>query len=1076
MKFSLLPQAWWSLSLALLVTVVADLSSQTIAQAIGGGGVVKVPGPIGARVTGVLYGPDRTVAATVFGSLFLSTDGGVRFREVDIPFSVPRNGMRVEATSVMLDSTGSYWLGTEEGLWKSDDGMETWSFITERSIRGASSLVATPSAVFNHEGNLVRRTSDGGRTWDLFPLATGPRQSLFVRGDSVFYQTVDSILYVVTATGTDIDSILLAPIRPGHTVINPIVFDVGRRLIGVSEGDLFVSDDLGRTWDLLLEWGPNRIRPTWHSTDGTRLFGFTTDSIFEYDGTRLDRSRRPCTQPLRVETQLPMARTATGLFVPTADGLHRLDPEGDWYIAAGKPKAATVDLSGVVPRAIFRYTKEPLRTGEFCLTTIDGKTHRLEDLVGEDRYWSAMAARRDGIDSLVYLFTEDSLYHFYPASGTLSDPLPAPGPSIGDRWYTHAWYVDSTLYLTVFDRLRRVMLSRSSDDGRTWVSEPTDDVPGSIWYYGPGPASDTSADIYRIWVGGTLAAPIFNIDARDGPDQEWVNRAAILFSDGLPYEKPMFDRRAYIGAESVSFRIHDTIWIAAGPDRLDTVVYNDPSHELYALDVRSDGAIGMIDTKESFRPAGTGYRARFVVRPNGLNRWIQWEPESIQGEVVDHVKLDDVRASITHDGRRSYFLSRYGELWRIDSLPRLPLYRLDLDAGYGSGEFLAGERVEIRARSYGESEAFTGWIVVGDSAAEIAFGDEREWLTTITMPPHDLRLSAEFDSIPGFSINRQRIPVSGAGDIDSVSVIWTESENPTKGIILLLADRVRFGDWMFEGPDIRAFVRDAAARGFVVATTWTFDSVVYLSPSLNRENWDVADTSLKRRSIRTAVSYLRDRLGRKDVPIFPLGIGLPFNPRNSTGLAAAIADEFGSSAVAVAGPSFEFDDPTFLDRRSLFLYGDSVFVAQGIEEYFAQIPRAQRQSISLRSFSEASHYPEMYSRVPGIDTALSRVIAADVFAQTPNPPIGTLSQAVSRVQFDLAQRQDRVRTFTYLTEVQRYSVFDLLNVFVARVGFPSMLDEAILDHFESGGGPTGVEEDKQAEVLDLSISTDGGHK
>lgn len=214
-------------------------------------------------------------------ALFKSTDAGETWKRViaDFPeFCAGVNRPRLLTVCVDPDDGQQVWFGLEEGgAWRSPDGGTTWtrldggdSAIKHSDIHSIAILPktsASPKTTFVCTVNTVYRSTDDGKTWSgkpskerfegmyytrtILPLFSSENDMLLAIGDGTpgiktrIYRSNDRGEHWSTA---DIKQ------QPNSTVWAFGAHSADPNLVyaGTKYGNLFMSDDAGRTWNK--EW------------------------------------------------------------------------------------------------------------------------------------------------------------------------------------------------------------------------------------------------------------------------------------------------------------------------------------------------------------------------------------------------------------------------------------------------------------------------------------------------------------------------------------------------------------------------------------------------------------------------------------------------------------------------------------------------------------------------------------------------------------------------------------------------------------------------------------------------------
>lgn len=227
--------------------------------------------------------PSTIYAGLGLGGAFRSLNGGATwsFAGSGLDLNDP-----VLALAVDAHRPGMLWSGTEQGIYRSENGGGLW---TRERFGGATALVQNPATGVLYAGGLGRpilRSADGGLTWQ--PIVGSPHDVAGLAIDPVQPGT----LYAATSTGlfrSPNQGVTWFPLTRGLPAapINAVALDPRSRTLYAATASVaarqivFRSDDGGQHWapvdrgglgfTTFLTVGPDRKGTVWAVSAG-RLF------------------------------------------------------------------------------------------------------------------------------------------------------------------------------------------------------------------------------------------------------------------------------------------------------------------------------------------------------------------------------------------------------------------------------------------------------------------------------------------------------------------------------------------------------------------------------------------------------------------------------------------------------------------------------------------------------------------------------------------------------------------------------------------------------------------------------------
>lgn len=326
-----------------------------------------------------------------------------------------------------------------------------------------------------------------------------------------------------------------------------------------------------------------------------------------------------------------------------------------------------------------------------------------------------------------------------------------------------------------------------------------------------------------------------------------------------------------------------------------------------------------------------------------------------------------------HQGTKLYHHG--GDLFMLDiqniyTLAGRGRYRLTILNGYGSGYYDAGDTVHIWSRALSPIEVFDAWeapVAPNDTLLPLR-GDE--WHTTLVMPAANVTLTAAIDTLAETTFLSDTLEL----EIHTIPVRYALPPQ-AKGVILLFHDQQGgASDWLTETEN-HQFVRDALHAGFAliaIDAIRTEDK----GPYWNGDPPDLTNIDIDR--IVGALGELVQRSPSLDgLPFYSVGVG------NGGDFAAALSGALGHRAAGlyVAGGSPEvvtrFDLPIIFSITEHDRPGEPTRTAA--ENHSGSLAlRGIATELAVNAASPL--YAERFARIPGIDTALSRLLVEEIAA------------------------------------------------------------------------------------------------
>ncbi len=384
-----------------------------------------------------------TLYATACSGIYRSRNAAGRWAKVR---GIPSSSRRTRAFAQHRLDADTFFAGTTEGLWATEDGAATWVLRTAKELV-VNALVSQPDGTLlvGTDGAGVLRSSDRGRSWiesnDGFSERFVSRLLYSPSGERIVVGTVADRRHggVFTASAADGPWTRLAPGLEGREILALTL--AGNEVLAGTDDGLFLSG--GSSWRLLST-----------AVDGVELHPHVTDVA-------------------AIGSRVLLAATSQGLLRSTDGGegweRHRLGALRTVERVAVSGGANPVALAAT-PLGFFESRDQGASWAPIAGRIGDARVHALAFLPGSDRV--VFVATPRGLFK-----SEDGGRGWRPRGGGLP-LLDITGLAVGQD--------GQTIYASEFTQGG---LWRSGDAGETWDEVPTDGLATTrIWALALDPA------------------------------------------------------------------------------------------------------------------------------------------------------------------------------------------------------------------------------------------------------------------------------------------------------------------------------------------------------------------------------------------------------------------------------------------------------------------------------------------------------------------------------------------------------------------------------------------------------------
>lgn len=281
-------------------------------------------------------------------------------------------------------------------------------------------------------------------------------------------------------------------------------------------------------------------------------------------------------------------------------------------------------------------------------------------------------------------------------------------------------------------------------------------------------------------------------------------------------------------------------------------------------------------------------------------------------------------------------------------------FALNINGGFGSGIFSAGELRTIAARTPSQSEVFAYWQQQGGVAI-----DPNAWMNTLTMPANGAALVAVYTPLTAYTV--QSFTVNGS------EVRFAIPAGSAHTLLLRFHGTGGSAQNQFSPGENLFFSELALARGFIVASLDSVDRInKQWNPAFNLSNPDV-------QNVIALIEELRAR-GHITAATSVVAQGTSNGAAFSSRVSALL--DFDAQALVIAAGINPIIRTAAVPTCWVLNQADSVVGPQAITDANASLAVLGTQGVrgALWQLAPSPVYPERFTRIRGLSLANSRAI------------------------------------------------------------------------------------------------------
>jgi hypothetical protein len=295
-------------------------------------------------------------------------------------------------------------------------------------------------------------------------------------------------------------------------------------------------------------------------------------------------------------------------------------------------------------------------------------------------------------------------------------------------------------------------------------------------------------------------------------------------------------------------------------------------------------------------------------------------------------------------------------------------FQLQIENGYGSGEYSAGDSIHIWANETPGFSIFTGWNGINNLVDYTI-----DWHTSFIMPFNDLSLSVNYDYLENIQIQVEEIQC-----INSIKEVYSVFPENYIGVIFLFHGTSGHGVNWFVKVENNIFTKDAISRGFAVIAT---DSEEATLGDLNGDGflrWKTlppnSDENIDIGNISSIIDTFQHRgMIDENIPIFAMGMSNGSNFAPSVSFALNFTATAGYCSKGIPELYAVTEIPTIFCTVENDNTSDNNIT---FENYQTLIERQIQSEFHENKIQPL--YPQRFKRVPEINGQLSQQLFNEI--------------------------------------------------------------------------------------------------
>jgi hypothetical protein len=373
-------------------------------------------------------------------------------------------------------------------------------------------------------------------------------------------------------------------------------------------------------------------------------------------------------------------------------------------------------------------------------------------------------------------------------------------------------------------------------------------------------------------------------------------------------------------------------------------------------------------------------------------------------------------------------------------------FQVSVNGGFGSGSFNAGDTVHVFANAVSNSQVFDKWT------GNATFIYDNEWHGRFVMPENDVEVSANYRTIPLFSMEFEDILLA-----ESSKKVFYHFPEVVRGTIFLFHEAGgRAQDWLFR-MEYNRFLIDAVADSFAVV----FFSAQEFEEGILNENesrssrelisWNINELNLAENIDLQNLTILIDTLKARGImeqnpKLYAVGMGdgATFGQIASNALGFRAAAMYGTAGKA------EFNQSSAVPTQWMLMLNDAN-ISQGTagnQEAAVAFSSFQQRDICSRIYTHSPSplYKERILKDPSFD--LEQVTSIIQELENENLISDNFAQ-INGIDFlnTISNNPEAFPVTTNLVEFQQQYMAELMDISSADHQFFSDLNRQTLEFF-----------------------------